>query len=129
MRPLVLVLQMIIRVLWVLNIVLGILFVTGNLDQLVMLHETFGILIATSLLILSILAMIRARAVVLGAAGIVIAILLPVVGMGQLDVVGGSARLTVEIIHVLVALVAIALAEMLGARCRRALGAGRGAAA
>lgn len=129
MRPLVLVLQMIIRVLWVLNIVLGILFVTGNLDQLVMLHETFGILIAISLLILSILAMIRARAVVLGAAGIVIAILLPVVGMGQLDVVGGSAHLTVEVIHVLVALAAIALAEMLGARCRRALGAGRRAAA
>lgn len=130
MRPLVLVLQMIIRVLWLVNIVLGILFATGNLDQLVMLHETFGLLIAICLAILSILAMVRVRAVGLGVGGIVVAILLPVVGMGQVDVLaGGGGHVVAEIVHVLVAIAAIALAEMLGARLRRGLGSGRGATA
>lgn len=129
MRPLVLVLQMIIRVLWVVNIVLGLLFVTGNLVQLVMLHETFGLVIAICLVILAILAIAQARAIALGVAGIVVAILLPVVGMGQVDVVAGSGHVAVEFVHVLVALAAIALAEMLGARCRRALRTRRGAAA
>lgn len=129
MRVLALVLQMIIRVLWVVNIVLGILFATGNLVGLVPLHEAFGLVIAICLLILSILAMSRVRAVVLGVAGIVVAILLPVVGEGQLHVPGQGAQVVAEIVHVLVAIAAIALAEMLGMRYRRALGSRRGAAA
>lgn len=127
MRQLVLILQMIIRILWVANLVLGILFWTGNASGLVMLHETLGLVIAVCLLILSVLAMGRARAFGLGAAGVIVAVLLPVVGMGQVDVLAGSTHFVVEIVHVLVAVAAIALAEMLGLRCRRVL-APRGAA-
>ena len=129
MRAFALVLQMIIRVLWVVNIVLGILFATGNLAGLVMLHETFGLVIAICLLILSVLAMARARAVGLGVGGIIVAILLPAVGMGQVDVLVGNGHFVVEFVHVLVAVAAIALAEILGLRYRRALASGRGAAA
>ncbi len=128
MRVLGLVLQMIIRVLWVANLVLGIAFLTGNLAGLTMLHETLGLVIAICLLILSVMAMIQARAVGLGVAGIIVAILLPVVGMGQVDVLPGNDHFLVEIVHVLVAVAAIALAETLGLRYRRAL-ASRGAAA
>jgi hypothetical protein len=129
MRVFALVLQMIIRVLWVVNIVLGILFATGNLAGLVMLHETLGLVIAICLLILSVMAMVRARAVGLGVAGIIVAILLPVVGMGQVDVLPGNGHWVVEVVHVLVAIAAIALAEMLGIRYRRALGPRRAAGA
>lgn len=129
MRAFALVLQMIIRVLWVVNIVLGILFATGNLDGLVMLHETFGLVIAICLLILSILGIVRAGAVGLGIGGIIVAILLPVVGMGQVDVLVGNGHFLVEIVHVLVAIAAIALAEMLGLHYRRTLGSRGGAAA
>ena len=129
MRTFALVLQMIIRVLWVVNIVLGIIFATGNLMGLLMLHETFGLVIAICLLILSVLAMARARAVGPGVAGIVVAILLPVVGMGQVDVLPGGSHWVAEVVHVLVAIAAIALAEVLGVRYRRALGPRQGAAA
>jgi hypothetical protein len=129
MRVFALVLQMIIRVLWVVNIVLGILFATGNLAGLVMLHETLGLVIAICLPILSVMAMVRARAVGLGVAGIIVAILLPVVGMGQVDVLPGNGHWVVEVVHVLVAIAAIALAEMLGIRYRRALGPRRAAGA
>lgn len=129
MRPLALGLQMIIRLLWVVNLVLGILFATGNLGGLVRLHEGFGLVIAICLVILSILAIVRARAVGLGVAGILVAILLPVVGEGQLQVPGAGGHTVAEVIHVLVAIAAIALAEMLGVRLRRGLQAARGATA
>lgn len=128
MRTFVLVLQMVIRVLWVVNLVLGILFATGNLLGLVMLHETFGILIAICLLLLSVFAIARGRAVGLAAAGIVVAILLPVVGEGQLHVLTGSNHWVVEVVHVLVAIAAIGIAEPLGLQLRRSLAA-RGPAA
>lgn len=126
MRPLVLVLQMVIRVLWIVQIVLGILFWTGHLLNLVSLHESLGTLIALFLLILSIVGLARGRAGALGVLGIIEAILLPVVGLGQLSVPAGG-QLVAEIVHLLVGIAAIILAEMIGARLRRVTRVGRSA--
>jgi hypothetical protein len=113
MRVTTLILQNLIRLLWVVNILLGIAFWLGHLVRFEPLHETFGFLIAIFLIVLSILGIVRAGAFGLGGAGIVVAILLPIVGMGQLDWLPGGG------------IAAIAVAEAIGAQIRRSM---RGAA-
>ncbi|MGH7910532.1 MAG: hypothetical protein ACREQM_06325 [Candidatus Dormibacteraceae bacterium] len=126
MRVLVLVLQMVIRVLWIVQIVIGIVFFSGHLLGLVSLHEALGTLIAICLLILSIVGLMRGRAGVVGVLGIIEAFLLPIVGIGQLSMLPGNDHIVIEVVHLLIGIAAIVLAEMIGARYRRVTRVGRG---
>ncbi|MFZ0218531.1 MAG: hypothetical protein WAM30_21555 [Candidatus Dormiibacterota bacterium] len=129
MRVTTLILQNLIRLLWVVNILLGIAFWLGHLVSFEPLHQTFGFLIAIFLIVLSILAIVRAGAFGLGGAGIVVAILLPIVGMGQLDWLPGSGHFVIQILHLLVGIAAIAVAEAIGGQIRRSMRGAAGAGA
>lgn len=118
MRGLAIGLSMLFRLCWLANIVLGILFWTGNLLVLVPVHMLVGLLVALLLLVLSVLAGVRG-APVLTVVGVVVAIALPIVGIGQSGWLVGSLHWIVQIVHVLVAVIAIAIAEAAAGRIRR----------
>lgn len=112
-------LSMLFRLCWVVNIVLGILFWTGTLTGLVPVHMLIGLIVALLLVILSIMAGMRGAPMLL-VGGVVVAILLPVVGLGQSSWLVGSSHWLIRILHLLVAVVAIGIAERAAAQVRRA---------
>jgi hypothetical protein len=121
MRSTVTGLQMAIRVLWLVQLVLGIIFWTGNALGLVDLHQLIGILLVLGLWTQAVLA---ARAgvpagVVAGAA--VYGLLVPVVGLTQRDVLTGGAHWVIQVVHLLLGLGLIALAENLATRAKARL--------
>jgi hypothetical protein len=123
MRPAVTVAQNLVRVCGLVQIVLGILFWTGNAPTLVPLHIVVGLILVLSLWTLAFLAA-RADA----PAGFVTlaflwGLLLPVFGMTQDRLLTGDGHWLVQVLHLLVGLAAIGMAEGLGGITRRAAAA------
>jgi len=115
--------QMLVRVTFVVQLVLGVLFWTGNALDLVPLHQTIGFLLVFGLWTLAALA---ARAGVrppLVALAAVWGLVVPVLGLNQTRLLVGSAHWLIEVLHLLVGLGAIGLAESLAARVKERLAA------
>jgi len=115
--------QMLVRVTFVVQLVLGVLFWTGNALDLVPLHQTIGFLLVFGLWTLAALA---ARAGVrppLVALAAVWGLVVPVLGLNQTRLLVGSAHWLIEVLHLLVGLGAIGLAENLAARIKERLAA------
>jgi len=113
--------QMLIRVTGVIQLVLGVAFWTGNALGLVPLHQLIGFVIVLSLWTMAALA---ARAGVqpgLVAAAAVWGLVLPVLGLTQRELLPGSAHWLVEVLHLLVGLGALGLAENLATRAKARL--------
>jgi hypothetical protein len=107
------VVQMVIRVTGLAQIVLGLLFWTGNALNLIPVHMWIGFGLVLALLTMAGLA---ARAGV--QPGLVIltvlwSILVPVLGMTQARLLPGDAHWVVQVVHLLVGLIAIGLGERL----------------
>ena len=122
MRSTVTALQMGIRVLGVVQLVLGVLFWTGNALGLVDLHQLIGILLVLGLWTLAALAH-RAgvpAGLVTGAA--VWGLVVPIVGLTQREIFPGSAHWVIQVVHLLLGLGLLAMAENLatGAKARLA---------
>lgn len=116
-------LSMLFRLCWLVNIVLGVLFWIGTLTGLVPLHMLIGLVVAVLLLILSVLAGVRG-APAITAVGVVVAIAMPIVGVGQDGWLPGSTHWIIQVVHVLIAVIAIAVAEAAAGRIRRSTAAG-----
>jgi len=115
--------QMLVRVTFVVQLLLGVLFWTGNALDLVPLHQTIGFLLVFGLWTLAALA---ARAGVrppLVALAAVWGLVVPVLGLNQTRLLVGSAHWLIEVLHLLVGLGAIGLAENLAARIKERLAA------
>ena len=115
--------QMLVRASFVVQLVLGGLFWTGNALDLVPLHQTIGFLLVFGLWTLAGLA---ARAGVrppLVALAAVWGLVVPVLGLNQTRLLVGSAHWLIEVLHLLVGLGAIGLAENLAARIKERLAA------
>ena len=115
--------QMLVRATGVVQLVLGGLFWTGNALDLVPLHQTVGFLMVFGLWTLAALA---ARAGVrppLVALAAVWGLVVPVLGLNQTRLLVGSAHWLIEVLHLLVGLGAIGLAENLAARIKERLAA------
>ena len=113
--------QMLVRVTFVVQLVLGVLFWTGNALDLVPLHQTIGFLLVFGLWTLAALA---ARAGVrppLVALAAVWGLIVPVLGLSQDRLLVGSAHWLIEVLHLLVGVGAIGLAENLAARVKERL--------
>lgn len=118
MRTTSIVVQMLVRLLGVIQIILGLLFWSGNLTDLVQLHMLVGILLVLGLWVL---AGIGARAGVgLGLASLAIiwGLITPVLGMTQAQLLPGAAHWVIQVLHLLIGLGLLSLAEMLGARIK-----------
>jgi hypothetical protein len=121
MRSTVSAIQMVIRAVWLVQLVLGVLFWTGNALGLVDLHQFIGILLVLALWTQAVLA---ARAGVeprLVAAAAVWGLIVPIVGLTQTDLLTGSLHWLIQVIHLLLGLGLIGLAEQLATRAKARL--------
>ena len=113
--------QMLVRAVAVVQLVLGGLFWTGNALDLVPLHQTLGFLLVFGLWTLAALAAragVRPPLVALAAVWGLIVLML---GLSQTRLLVGSAHWVIEVLHLLVGLGAIGLAEGLAARVKERL--------
>src|SRR4029453_2743220 len=113
MRSTITALQMGIRVLGVVQLALGVLFWTGNATGLVDLHQLLGILLVLALWTQAVLA---ARAGVeprLVAVAAVWGLLVPTAGLPQTSPLPGSLHWLIQVIHLLLGIGLIGLAERL----------------
>lgn len=104
---------MALRIIFIINLILGILFFTGHADNLVLLHMVLGILFVAALWLLGAAQALRGGPIGIMAGTFVIGLLLAIIGFVQ------DSTLWLQIIHVLLALGAIGLGEMSAARYRR----------
>ena len=115
--------QMLVRVTFVVQLALGVLFWTGRALDWVPLHQTIGFLLVFGLWTLAVLA---ARAGVrppLVALAAVWGLVVPVLGLTQTRLLVGSAHWLIEVLHLLVGVAAVGMAEGLAARVKERLAA------
>ena len=97
---------------------LGLLFWIANID-FISLHMLFGLTVALSLLTLGVVGVSTSGMRLLGAIGIVYALLVPAFGVTQATLLVGSLHWLIQAAHLLVGLGALALAGTLGTRYLR----------
>jgi hypothetical protein len=105
--------QIVVRATFVVQLVLGGLFWTGNATGLIPLHQTVGFLLVFGLWTLAVLALRAGVQPGLAAAAIVWGLVVPILGLNQDQLLVGSAHWVIEVLHLLVGLGAIGLAERL----------------
>jgi len=109
----------IVRVGVLIELALGILFWTGNADSLQIVHIVIGILIVLSLWTLGIAQGLQGGSFGLALATFVVGFLLAFVGLFQTRWLIGSNHWIIQVIHLLLGLSAIGLAETISGRYRR----------
>jgi hypothetical protein len=112
--------SMALRLFFLINLVLGLIFwITGN-DTLVGLHMVIGILFVISLWVFSALVGLQTGNVGLVAGSFVLGLLIAILGLTQQSILEGGSHWIVQVLHLLLAVIAIGFAEMYGGRARRA---------
>jgi hypothetical protein len=105
--------QMGLRLTFLINLILGILFWTGKAGGgLVLLHMLLGILFVALLWWLGVAQGLRGGSIGLTLGTFILGLILALVGLTQASIGG----LAIQIIHLLLALLAVGLGEMAGAR-------------
>lgn len=113
--------QMFVRVAGVIQILLGLAFWTGNALGLVDLHQLLGILLVLALWTLAALASRAGVPAGMVAGAAVLGLVVPIVGLTQRDLLPGSAHWVIEVIHLLLGIGLLGLAENLATRARARL--------
>jgi uncharacterized membrane protein len=121
MRSTITAIQMGIRALGVVQLVLGIIFWTGNALGLVDLHQLIGILLVLGLWTQAAMAHRAGVPGGLVAGAAVYGLLVPIVGLTQRDLFPGSAHWVIQVVHLLLGLGLLALAENLAQRAKARL--------
>ena len=109
---------MVVRVLGLAAVVIGSLLWFTNHRPYLGPHIGLGFCVAAAVFVMSVIAMIKGD-VVLGVAGLLLAILLPFVGFMQLPLVFHSMG-AIQVAHIVLGLSAIGVAERLYSAIRRA---------
>lgn len=115
--------QMLVRITGLLQIVLGLVFWSGNAKGLVPVHMVSGTILVLSLWAL---AVAGARAGIgngLVALAAVWGLIVLGLGFSQKSMMHGDAHWVIQVVHLVVGLVAIAMAERLGTRASAVTGA------
>ncbi len=112
------VLEWILRIAGLGALILGLLFWITRLN-IIPIHMLFGLLVALTLLIISLLAVFARGLRLLGGVGIVYAIFLPLFGLNQVFILPGSLHWLIQVAHLLVGIGALALAGITAMRYRR----------
>lgn len=110
---------MIVRIGVLIELALGILFWTGNADSLQIVHIVIGILVVLSLWTMGIAQGLQGGSFGLALATFVLGFLLALVGLFQKGWLVEQYHWVIQVIHLLLGLSAIGLAEMIGGRYRR----------
>ena len=111
---------------WVLRIavlaaiILGILFWTGNAENLIPVYMLIGIIAVLSLWVIGLAqGFIKGGSFGLALATFVVGLALAIVGLYQQQWLLGSSHWIIQVIHLLLGLSAIGLGEMINGRTRR----------
>lgn len=110
--------QTLVRVTGLIQIVLGMLFWTGNLRNLIPVHMLVGFALVLSLWALAGLAAASGVNPGFAALAIVWGLIVPILGLNQAQLLIGNAHWVVQVVHLLVGLGAIGQAEGLAARIK-----------
>jgi hypothetical protein len=121
MRSAVTNLQRAIQAVGVVQLALGVLFWTGNARGLVDLHELLGVLLVLGLWTMAALAHRAGVPAGLVALAAVWGLVVPIIGFTQRALLPGAAHWVIQVIHLLLGIGLIALAESLATRARARL--------
>jgi hypothetical protein len=113
--------QMFVRVAGVIQILLGLAFWTGNALGLVDLHQLLGILLVLALWTQAALAHRAGVPAGLVAVAAVWGLVVPIVGLTQRELFPGSAHWVIQVVHLLLGIGLLALAENLAIRAKARL--------
>ena len=112
--------SMLLRIFFVVNLVLGILFWSGNEPGgLVLLHMLVGIAFVALLWVVGTIAALRTGNIGLQVGTFAIGLIIAIVGLSQQQILVGPSHWVVRVVHLLLAVIGIGLAEMAGARVKR----------
>ncbi len=109
---------MTIRLLWLVNLVTGVLFYFHTVAWPINLHMYIGFAIALLMIVIGLMGITRLAGLAIGT--IIVAILLPVIGILQLTHIGRPDLPYIQITHVIIAIASIGIAEVLGKRLKTA---------
>ena len=113
---------MVLRLAVLAALIMGILFWTGNADNLIPIHMLIGIIVVLSLWTIGLAqGFMKGGSFALAAATFILGLILAIVGLYQQGWLSGSAHWVIQVIHLLLGLSAIALGEMIYGRTRRRL--------
>ena len=112
--------QMTVRVSGVVLLVLGVIFWTGNLDSLHLVHILLGLLLVLGLWTLALLAARARVAIGLAVLGFAWGVIAMVLGLTQINLIVGGGHWVIQVIHLLVGVGAIGIAELLAMRIKSA---------
>jgi hypothetical protein len=113
---------MVLRIAVLVALVLGIIFWTGNLENLQLVHMLIGFIVVLSLWVIGLAqGFIKGGSFGLAVATFIVGLLLAIVGLYQQNWLPGSAHWVIQVIHLLLGLSAIGLGEMIYARTRKRL--------
>jgi hypothetical protein len=110
------ILRWIVRVAFLAGLLLGITLWLGRGYSLLRLHMWLGFIVAFALLAIVVLSLLAKVKPALPIISLLWAVALPVVGIAQLHVMPGGNHWIIQIIHLILALGAIGLAEALAKR-------------
>lgn len=110
---------MVLRIAVVAALVLGILFWTGNVEGLQIVHIVLGFLVVFSIWVLGIAQGLRGGSFGLALATFVVGFLVALVGLFQTRWLIGPNHWIIQVIHLVLGLAAISLGEIIGGRYRR----------
>ena len=119
MRTATTVIGMAIRVLGLIMIVLGLLFWTGNALNLITLHMLIGIVVVLLVWALAIMAARNGVSLGLVALGIVWGLIVVALGMTQARLLPGDLHWIIKVLHLLVGIGALGIAERLAGTIKR----------
>lgn len=113
---------MILRIGVLVALVMGILFWTGNIQNLIPIHMLIGILIVLCLWVIGLAqGFTKAASLGLALATFILGLALAIVGLYQTRWLLGPSHWIIQVIHLLLGLSAIGLGEMIYARTKRRL--------
>ncbi len=116
MRIATLVTMWIVRVAGIVKIVLGLLFWTGRARGYIPLHMSVGFVVVLGLWTLSLHALVARTGAGLALFGILWGLALPALGMTQAAILVGPWHWIIRVIHLLMGLTALGLADRLATR-------------
>jgi hypothetical protein len=112
------IIQWVARIAGVIALLLGLSHWIAELN-IINIHMLFGIIVALDMLVLGLLLLATARMRLLGLFSIVYAIILPIFGLTQFQLLVGSLHWLIQTAHLLVGIGALVYIQIVGLRYER----------
>lgn len=106
-------LRVLVSAIGAIMVVLGLLFWSGNADALIPLHMLLGIVLVLLLWVIAGMALVARVNPILALVALVWGLVVPILGVTQERILPTSAHWIIQVLHLLVGLTAMALANIL----------------